>query len=57
MSTYFLATTDATRFTFAARSDTEALQLARRAAKATGKAIQYVRRYDGVTGSTVAGVR
>lgn len=53
MSTYFLATTDATRFTFPAASDAEALQLARRAAKATGKTVQYIRAYDGTVGRTV----
>jgi hypothetical protein len=54
MSTYFLATTDQARIMFSAPNDVEAMSLARRAAKATGKSIQYVRRYDGTYGRTVA---
>jgi hypothetical protein len=54
MSTYFLATTDQARIMFSAPNDVEAMSLARRAAKATGKSIQYIRRYDGTYGRTVA---
>jgi len=50
MSTYFLRTTDNTSCMLHARTDAEALQLARRAAKALRKNIQYVRRYDGTYG-------
>jgi len=50
MSTYFLRTTDATTCTFHAATDAEAMLLAKRAAKALGKAVDYVRGYDGVYG-------
>jgi hypothetical protein len=53
MSTYFLATTDGTRFTFPAADEHEALLLARRALRATGKALQYLRAYDGTTSRTL----
>ena len=53
MSTYFLRCNDSTTCTFHAASDAEALQLARRAAKALGKAVDYVRGYDGTYGRTL----
>jgi hypothetical protein len=53
MSTYCLATTDRTVTTFHAASDAEACRLARHAAKATGKAVQYIRRFDGTYGRSL----
>jgi predicted lactoylglutathione lyase len=53
MSTYFLRTTDNTSVLFHAATDQEARQMVARATKATGKSVQYVRRYDGTYGRSV----